>query len=82
MDNVICICGTIHLECNTSRHLKYKNHIDYINNPMEIRIRKERVKRHITCECGSKYQFKKQIWRESHERSYKPCKFINKFLNE
>jgi hypothetical protein len=31
----------------------------------------------FTCECGSKYQFKNQMRKEVHERSYRHCKYLN-----
>ena len=77
MDTIICICGSTHFKCNTDRHLKSQKHIKFMNDPIQIRIIQERSKRPITCECGSKYQFKNQMWLETHERSRKHCQFLN-----
>jgi hypothetical protein len=74
---VICICGVTHKESNTNRHLNSRNHMNYMNDPLETKIKQERYKKTITCICGSKYIFKNQMWLESHERSYKHCKFLN-----
>ena len=80
MDNkVICICRTVYLVKNTDRHEKSRNHINFMNNPIEIKQIKERVKRNYTiCECGSKCRYKNQTWKEAHERSYKHCEYIYK----
>ena len=77
MDTIICICGVTHLQSNINRHINSKKHMDFMNDPFQIRIIKERSKRIITCQCGSKYEFKNEMWREAHERSRKHCKFLN-----
>jgi hypothetical protein len=51
MDTITCICGNTYLKCNTNRHLKSKQHIYFMNDPIQIRIIQERSKRAITCVC-------------------------------
>jgi hypothetical protein len=77
MDTITCICGNTYLKCNTNRHLKSKQHIYFMNDPIKIRIKQERSKRAITCVCGSKYEFQNDMRREAHERSRKHWKFLN-----
>ena len=77
MDNVICICGSVHLSCNTVRHLQSKTHINFIKDPLKVHIIKERSIRPVTCVCGSKYNFKNETWKLAHERSYNHLKYLN-----
>ena len=76
MFKVICVCGSVHLKCNDSRHLKSRKHINFMN-PNEVQI-KNKNNKPITCDlCGSKYIFKNEMWKQAHERSYNHCKFLN-----
>ena len=82
MENkVICVCGAVHFSCNTERHLKGRKHINYLNDPMKVHIIKERYIRSVTCECGSKYNFINQMWKEAHERSYSHWKNLKHKLD-
>ena len=70
MEKVICICGAVHLSCNTERHLKSRMHLNFLNDPMEVRIIIPKKERKITCECGSKYVFRNDMRKMAHEGSY------------
>ena len=72
---VICICGDIHLKSNHSRHLQSQKHIKFMN-PNDVQI-KQKQNKPITCECGSTYIFKNEIWKAAHERTYAHCKLLN-----
>lgn len=81
-DQMKCICGVVHKKFSIYGHLKSKKHLNFVNNVPEIIGARKNEKRQITCECGSKYKFKSQLWKEAHERSYSHCKYIKTLLNE
>ena len=77
MNNVICICGAVYFSCNTERHLKSRKHINFLNDPLEVKIIIPKKDRPITCECGSQYKFKNYMRKMAHEGSYKHWKNLN-----
>ena len=77
MEKVMCECGDFIYECNYKRHIKGRKHMNFINDPLQVRIIIPKKDRKITCECGSKYVFKSEVYKLAHEGSYLHWKNLN-----
>jgi hypothetical protein len=77
MEKVMCECGESIYEYNYTRHLQSKKHINFLNDPLQVRIIIPKKERKITCECGSKYVFRNDVRKLAHEGSYLHWKNLN-----
>ena len=81
MEKVMCECGDSIYEYNYTRHLKSRKHTNFLNDPLQVRIIIPKTDRKITCECGSKYVFKSEVYKLAHKRSIKHLKYFNYTLD-